>query len=117
MKKYRVTHNCLLLTQPCSTAIGLQTENYVAIDWAAAAHSKSDGFFVCKLTGYRVRADLVFETAETMLHLLGSGESVPSLSLDTVGLTSDALKPHPMDTLPLAIDTRCDDTPSRKAAH
>ena len=44
-----------------------------AIDRAAAARSKSDEFFVCIRLSDRVRVELVFETAETMLHLFGSG--------------------------------------------
>ena len=53
--------------------IGLQTKRYAANDRAAAARSESDEVFVCNPISHRVRSDLAFETAKTVLHLLGSG--------------------------------------------
>ena len=49
------------------------SENSTAIDRGPGPRSKSDEFSEVRMAVQYVRSDFVFETAERVLHLMGSG--------------------------------------------
>ena len=67
-EKGLTSHLCNLITR------GVHKKNSSDSERAPGARSKSDELSLFMDTSsYRVRADFVLETAENMLHLLGSG--------------------------------------------